>query len=71
MQQLPQELEEMVTRQWREGVYTTRGRSHNLTGVHWRTGDPNALVQMILNNVSEEEMPLTLDGHKFMVRRVG
>jgi hypothetical protein len=71
IEQLPKEIEEMITRQWREGVYTTRDRFRGLTGISWRPGDPNAVVQMILNHVGEEEIPLILDGHRFMVRRVG
>jgi hypothetical protein len=71
MQQLPQELEEMITRQWREGVYlNVERRRHLVTGINWRRSDPNVVAEMILNHVGEEEMPLILDGHKFMIRKV-
>jgi hypothetical protein len=36
----------------------------------WRPGDPNALAQAIISNVGEKDTQLTLDGWKFLIRRV-
>jgi hypothetical protein len=37
----------------------------------WRPGDPNALAEAIINNVSEQDTQLILDGWKFVIRRTG
>lgn len=37
----------------------------------WRPGDPNAVAQAIIRNVTEKETQLTLDGWKYVIRRIG
>jgi Protein of unknown function (DUF2829) len=40
-----------------------------VSALHWRPGDPNPLARVILTYVTEDEMPLELDGHRYLVRK--
>jgi hypothetical protein len=70
MERLPAHIEQVLAWQRRDGVSFSRERGRGITVIRWRPGDPNALAQQIIGNVGDEEMPLILDGQKFMIRRV-
>jgi hypothetical protein len=70
-EQLPPHIEDLLRRQERNGVYTTHRPRGRITGIFWRPGDPNILAQQIISYVGDEEITLTLDGHKFLIRRAG
>jgi len=71
----PAEITEVISKQRREGVSVSvasfeDSRKHRVTAIHWRPGDPNALAEMIIRNVGDEEVSLILDGNAYVVRKV-
>jgi hypothetical protein len=63
----------IAERQQKAGVlvqYTGRMPEGPAKEIIWRPGDPNALAQAIINNVSEQDTQLILDGWKFVIRRM-
>jgi hypothetical protein len=71
-QTLPPEIEAIITKGIKEGVrFSVDHRNHHkITGIIWSPGDPNKLAECIIKQVTSEEMPLTLDRRKYMIRRV-
>lgn len=70
-EQLPPEIEDQINESLRKGIYYTMDwrDTHEITEIHWRPGDPNALAESIIQNVTRE-MKLTLDGNEYLIRRV-
>ncbi len=53
------------------GVYFGMGDGFSkVTEIFWKPGEPNALAQAIIDDVTAGEMSLVLDGHRFMIRKL-
>lgn len=73
-ERLPPELEEQFAEQKRKGIsFTINWRAPRdadtfgeVTEIHWRPGEPNALAAAIIKDV-HRPMRLSLDGHKFII----
>jgi hypothetical protein len=69
-QMLPIELEAVMASDQADGVMYRRERDKGVTGIVWRPGDRNMLVQAICDHVGTDPMPLELAGHQFEIRRL-
>lgn len=73
---LSPQVQSIVQKVIRDGVSfgltprSARGR-RMVKSIHWNSDTPNALVDAIRLKVEEDEMPLYLEGQKFMIRQVG
>ncbi len=69
--QLPQEILDKIERQQRDGVsieYKDGVRSRlDITAIHWRPGDRNALAEIIINLV-QGPLKLELDGNEYLIQ---
>ena len=75
---LTEEEEESIRQSARDGILFSMNRNlRKMTGIRWvRSGfvgipaDRNALAEVIIKDVGTEEMPLDLDGNKYLIRKV-
>ncbi len=71
--ELPKWLIKRIKGQMKDGVTFSlnwRGENHlKVTAIHWRPGARNALAKAIIKRVTEEPIPLELDGHLYLIHR--
>lgn len=75
---LPPEVEEKIAQSYRNGVMLAVDReTREVTEIRWirhfhperPPADPNALAEAILKHVTSDELPLEIDGHKYLIRK--
>jgi hypothetical protein len=74
---LPAEVEASIREQLRSGISlscrwrlpTSDPRYLEVAAIHWRPGDPSALAKAILEHVHDQPVPLSIDGHNFIITR--
>ena len=64
-----------ITVQWeKDGVILRKDHRnyHKVIGIIWRSGkaDRNKLAEVIMRKVTEEEIPLDMDGQHYLIRRI-